>query len=55
MTGVHTMPRVLIIEDHVANLELAIGIPESEGYQVLTAETAEQAWSSQQPSGRISF
>jgi CheY-like chemotaxis protein len=42
VTGVHTMPRVLIIEDHVANLGLVIGILESEGYQFLTAETAEQ-------------
>ena len=34
-------PRVLVVEDHPVNLEVAIAMLEQEGCQVLTAETAE--------------
>jgi two-component system, cell cycle response regulator DivK len=37
------MPRVLIVEDNPANLELVLEVLEPEGYELLTAETAEQA------------
>jgi CheY-like chemotaxis protein len=33
---------VLVIEDHPVNLELVVAILELEGYQSLTAETAER-------------
>jgi two-component system, cell cycle response regulator DivK len=36
------MPRVLIVEDNPANLELVVEVLEPEGYELLTAETAEQ-------------
>jgi two-component system cell cycle response regulator DivK len=38
---VHTVPRVLVIEDNPVNLELVLAVLEPEGYQFLTAETAE--------------
>lgn len=35
------LPRVLVVEDNLVNLELAIALLEQEGCQVLTAESAE--------------
>ena len=35
------MSRILVVEDNIVNLELVVALLEEQGYQVLTAETAD--------------